>query len=114
MGKGRKYCYNKIMDKIQEKLSTKIVGDFFTHLSSSIKKEDYSVFYSNGGRLLSIITVIPKDNEGIENKIYSNEAKILKKYSDNDDVDIDFRVMPRYKEPLRNFIPSSFKRYANA
>ena len=98
------------MNKIQEqqgKITYQILNDFYSCLDSSIK--NYSVYYKNGESLIDIITIIPRDDEETETKIYSFEAKILNKYSNK--IDIDFHLMPKYQEPLKDCVPQNFKRY---
>jgi len=98
------------MDETQNEVTTRVLIDFSRHLSSV--EDGYSIYYKNGGSLVEILTIIPRDSEETEKKIYSSEAKILNKYSDK--IDVRFRLMPKYKESLKSFVPAGFERYAPA
>lgn len=101
---------NKIREQ-QNKIAYKVLGDFYSYLNSSIDS-NYSIFYKNGGSLIDIVTIIPRDDEKTEKKVYSSEAKILSKYSDR--IEIDFHLTPRYGEPLENCVPYGFEQYVPA
>ncbi len=99
------------MEKIQKQqgeITYNILKEFNAYLQSLIIP-NYSIYYKNGGSLVDIITVIPKDNNKIEKKIYFSETKILDKYSDK--IEIDFHLIPQYNEPLGSYVPSGFERY---
>lgn len=93
-----------------EDLSSRVLYDFHKSLHNSINNKDlFTIYYGNGGDTLDIVTLIQEDDKIIENKIYSNEIKILRKYKNK--VDLNFSVVPRYSEPVKRFIPPDYKRY---
>jgi hypothetical protein len=72
---------------------------------------DVRIYYKNGGDDIQVISVISKDYENIEEKIYSKQFDILKKYSNNN---IDFRIIPKHEVALRKLLPNGFSKYAVA
>ncbi len=84
-----------------------ILGDFSTKLKSSSIIKKASVYYRNGGELVEIVTIVPNEDSRVEGAVYGAEAKVLKKWSDQE-MGIDFRLTPAYGVPHKRLIPESF------
>jgi len=94
----------------------KILEAYSLGLSNMLARgEDANIYYKNGGDTVNVLTVIKNDEDsGFLGRIYSAQAKIIQRYilgSKEENVSINFRVLPTYNNPISSIIPSSFKRY---
>ena len=102
-----------------EEQTKNVLKSYSKALSSKIRrKKDFTIYYKNGGDTISIFTIIKNnDDDSLVNKIYDSEAEILNDFviqDANANLNINFRVIPKYSYPISRLVPSNFKRYVKA
>ncbi len=101
-----------------EDIKEELMPDFVSRVNGANKKVNTRFFYRISGSCemvdnVDIITLIDKDNDVVENKIYSSQFDILNKYHDSD-TSISFQLIPKYQSNVGDLIPNGFTRYRHA
>ena len=102
-----------------KKVTNNVLRDYSNGLSATLAEgTDFRVFYKNGSNVVSVLTVVSRDDDSkLLDKVYNTEARILQNYiinnkENHDGLSINFRVVPKYGRPISSVLPTTFKRYA--
>jgi hypothetical protein len=90
----------------------KILDSFYMHVSSGIvRSKRPRVYYRADNNTIKILTLIDDYNEELEDKIYTAEFRTIKQFPDSN---IEFKLSPKFKFPIKSIVPDNFTIYQPA